>query len=76
MMFKVKLHGSHSILLVLKSLIFLQSANMRRLQSDFSEDTDTTITNGDNRKSDLEELTHYFNKWLFSNRFIEFLNEK
>ena len=35
---------------------------MSRLQSGYSEDTTTTLTNGDNPPTDIDELAEYFNK--------------
>ncbi|XP_078487465.1 ciCesA protein [Ciona intestinalis] len=42
----------------------LESADIRRLQSGYSEDTNTTITNGGSRPTNLDELAEYFNKKL------------
>nr|AAR89623.1 cellulose synthase [Ciona savignyi] len=42
----------------------MQSADLGRLQSGYSEDTNTTITNGNSRPTNLDELAEYFNKKL------------
>ena len=40
----------------------LQSADMGRLNSGYTEDSNTTITAGDDRPTDIDELADYFNK--------------
>lgn len=35
---------------------------MSRLQSGYSEDSNTTLTNADHRPTDLDELADYFNR--------------
>ena len=39
-----------------------QSADMGRLNSGCTDDSNATLTAGEDRPTDIEELAHYFNR--------------